>query len=288
MPPQAYIFDNVSDRADSSGTTRLDARRGRDDPPDALRRQLPSAPTDYLGGALSNPALGHGEIQLLLRNRRAGATLVARIARDGRWTRFHEIRKALVLHPNCPLSISQGLLQHLYWMDLADAALCAKAHPIVRRRSESLLRARLDGLGLGERVALATRVTRGLIPCLLESSDGPVLARLLANPRLTESDVVRIASGRRAPGDVLARIVGHARWSRLRGIRLALLRNTRTPIPAALALVGKLERRDLQQLTRDARVRRIVRVGAERRLAGSSQSDPRRSRGAFGAGIRPV
>jgi len=288
MPTRAYIFDKVNDVPDSDGAAGLDARRGREDRPDQLRRQLPSAPADYLEGVLSNPALTHEEIQLLLRNRRAGSTLVARVARDGRWTRFHEIRKALVLHPNCPLSISQGLLLHLYWKDLADAALSSRAHPVVRRRSESLLGARLDGLGLGERVALATRVTRGLIPRLLDSSDGPVLARLLANPRLVESDVVRIASGRRAPGDVLARIAGHSRWSRMRDIRLAVLRNTRTPIPAALALVDKLDRRDLQQLTRDARVQRIVRVGAERRLEGSSRSDPRRSRGAFGAGVRSV
>jgi len=275
----------VSDRPDSDAAAPLDARRGRDDPPEALRRHLPSAPAEYLDGVLANPALTHEEVQLLLRNRRAGATLVARVARDGRWTRFHEIRKSLVLHPNCPLSISQGLLQHLYWKDLADAALSAKAHPVVRRRSETLLRTRIEGLALGERVALASRVTRGLITCLRDSCDGPVLARLLANPRLVESDVIRIAAGRRAPGEVLARIAGHARWSRLRDVRLAVLRNAGTPIPAALALVGKLERRDLQLLARDARVRRIVRIGAERRLAGSSRSDLRRPRG---AGIRPV
>ena len=74
----------------------------------------------------------------------------------------------------------------------------------------------------------------------------------------------------------------------MRDVRLALLRNAVTPIPAALKLVGKLETPDLQRLAGDARVRRIVRIGAERRLAGSSRSGQRRSSGAHGAGTRSL
>jgi hypothetical protein len=263
----------VSTRADDAPEAAgLDVSRGRTDSPEELRRHLTTAPESYLEGALTHPALTQRELLLLLRNRNAGPGLLSRVARDRRWTSFYEVKKGLVVHPNCPLNASRTLVQHLFWNDLADVAIDVRVHPVVRRRAEELLRARVDELTMGERINLATRATRGLIPCLLDCGEGRVLARLLSNPRVVEGDVIRVASGGRAPADVLSQIAGHHRWGGRRDVRLAVLRNRRTPVQAALRLLSRLDRRDLQRLARDAKVRRIVRIGAERQLEGSAAS----------------
>jgi hypothetical protein len=261
----------------------LDAGHGRIDALEELRGRLSSAPASYLEGALDNPALTHRELLLLLRNRNAVPALLSRIARDRSWTRFYEVKKAIVAHPKCPLIASRTLVQHLFWKDLVEVAVNVKAHPVIRRRSEELLRARVDELAVGERVALATRATRGLIPCLLESAESRVLSRLLSNPRLVEGDVVRIASGQRAPAPVLAQIAAHHRWGGRRDVRLAVLRNGRTPLQAALGLVAKLDQRDLQRLSKDGKVRRIVRIRAERQLENSAGGGTCRTRPGLGS-----
>jgi hypothetical protein len=55
---------------------------------------------------------------------------------------------------------------------------------------------------------------------------------------------------------------------------MALLRNARTPVPVAFRLVGATPAPDLRRLVKDAKVPRIVRVGAERRLAGTPGRTP--------------
>jgi hypothetical protein len=257
----------VSGTRPIDGTPEAPGRdAGRTDGLEVLRGRLSSAGPDYLDGAAENPLLGNGEMVLLLRNRAARPALLSGLARARRWTRYHEIKKALVAHPSCPLAASHALLPHLFWKDHLDLALDVRAHPVVRRRAEQLVLARLDELGTGELVAVATRATRALIARLAESRNPRVLERLISNARVVEADVLRIARSRHAPATVLARLTGHHRWCGRLDVRTALLRNPRTPVQASLGLLGRLEPESLRRVARDAKVPRIVRIGAERRL----------------------
>ena len=56
------------------------------------------------------------------------------------------------------------------------------------------------------------------------------------------------------------------RWSTSREVRLAMLRNPRTPVPAALSVVRRLSRALLVRLAGDDEFPKIVRVGANRQL----------------------
>ena len=124
----------------------------------------------------------------------------------------------------------------------------------------------MEELSLGERVALARRASRGLIGPLIGTHEGPVLRGLLGNVRLVEMEAVRVASCACKQPDLFRHMAGHPKWGMRRSVRLALLRNPRTPVPAALRLVEKLSPRDLRELVKDVKVPRIVRVGADRRL----------------------
>jgi hypothetical protein len=240
--------------------------RGRAAPIEELQLKLPSAPTGFLEGALDNPAMTADEMLTLLRSRWVTAELLRRVGRDRRWAQYHEIKRALVLHPRTPLVISRHLVPFLFWRDLAEVAASPRSHPVVRRQAEALLRGRVTELTVGEKTSFALRATRGVIPALLRSRETRVLRNLLSNERLTEAEAVQIAGSRAIPNEVLGLIAAHHKWGGRQAVRAALLSNPRTPVSAALGIVGRLAHRDLHRLAKDGNVPTIVRVGAQRRL----------------------
>jgi hypothetical protein len=233
-----------------------------------LRRRLPTAPGTYLDGALDNPALGEEEMLLLLRNRLASPALLTRVGRNRRWTRNSEVRRLVVQHPQVPLGLGRSLLAHLFWKDVLETSVNPRVHPTIRRQCERLLQTRIEELTLGEKIALARRAPRGVLTGLIHSDDSRLLRSVLGNPALIEQDAVTIAKASTSPAESLAYLASHPRWGSRRAVREALLRNSRTPVAVALRLLGGLPRRDLRELIRDARLPKIVRVGAERRLEG--------------------
>ena len=251
-------------------TGSSDPRRARSATRDELRRRLCHAPAAWLTQALDNPRIGPREVLLLLRNRSAPAQLLERIAADRGWTAYHEVRRGLALHSRTPLVVARSLLPHLYWKDWVDVAADPAANPVVRRQAERMLLARLDDLGLGERIALARRATRGLLRAFLDETHVRVVDALLGNPRLIELDVVTLACKAAASREVLLRLAEHPVWGRRRAVRLELLKRSELPVRTALGLARRLVRRDLQALVEDDRVPLIVRVDIERRLQPAS------------------
>lgn len=255
------------DERPEANRPRLDSAFGRSAGRADLRAYLPAAPAAFLEGAADNPAAGEPEMILLLRNRNASPGLLLRIAKDPRWTRSHEIQKAIVRHPRTPSGIARKRLAALYWRDLIEIASDVRVPPALRHEAESSLVNRLEELTLGERVALARLATRGMIPALRGSKEGRVLRALLDNRKITERDVLGIASRADSPSEFLGSLARHPFWGGRRAVRFVLAGHPRTPVAAALRLLLELSRRDLKKLASDQRVPRIVRVGAERRLA---------------------
>jgi hypothetical protein len=256
---------------------RTDRDAGRNASSAELALRLSSAPAEFLAGAVENPELTRREMLLLLRNRQAAPDVLRRIADDTTWLRYYELKRALALHPRTPLNVARKLVPYLYWKELVEVTTTPHVNPVVRRQAERILAARIDDLSEGERVALARRASRGVIGVLIASGVSRVLRSLLGNPRLIESDVARIAARSQAPPDVLAHLVGDPRWGCRRSVRLALIKNPRTPAQAALGALRGLSATDLRRLSRDIATPRIVRLGAERMLECGSRG-PERSR----------
>jgi hypothetical protein len=231
-----------------------------------LRRHLTSAPNAYLEGAVQNPDFTADEMTLLLRNRFASPGLLTRVGQNRQWTRYYEVKRGLVRHPRTPYPVARNLVGHLYWRDLAESIEDARLHPALRRQAEQILEERLPEMSLGEQISLARRATGGLLGVLRGSGESRVLRAVLGNPRLKERDAEAVAAGEEAPGEVLGWLTRHPKWGNRRAVRLALVRNPRTPVADALKLVAKLPRRELEHLVAEQEAPRIVRVGAMRRL----------------------
>ncbi|WP_437577554.1 hypothetical protein [Sorangium sp. So ce887] len=121
-------------------------------------------------------------------------------------------------------------------------------------------------LSLGERRALARRPTRAAFDALLRDPHPLVIRNLLANPRLTEDDVVRLAARRPASPEVMTELARHPEWPQRARVRMAIVQNPGAPPELAVPMVRLLLRPELLQLAAAADVPAVVRAAARELL----------------------
>ena len=121
-------------------------------------------------------------------------------------------------------------------------------------------------LTLGERRALARRPSRAAFDKLLADPHPMVVKNLLANPRLTEDDVVRMVARRPAYPQAIAEVARHAVWSQRARVRMAIVQNPGTPPELSVPLVRLLIRPELAQLVAAPDVPALVRAAARELL----------------------
>lgn len=121
-------------------------------------------------------------------------------------------------------------------------------------------------LTLGERKSLARGGRRDVLLRLARDPDAQVIRILLGNPRLTERDVVFIASRRPVHADVL-RAVFESAWMARYAVKRTLVLNPYTPSDLGVRLVTTLHAADLRAVADDGNLSDPVRDEAKALLA---------------------
>lgn len=136
----------------------------------------------------------------------------------------------------------------------------------------------VEGKTLGERKNLARRAKWQLASRLLYDTNPEVIGNLLLNPRIRESEIVKVAARRPNSPEILRLIAENRRWSTRAQVRSALVYNPHTPINISLALATFLGRADLLAVAADGllhpwlreRAKRLAEKRAPRRHAGTA------------------
>jgi hypothetical protein len=121
-------------------------------------------------------------------------------------------------------------------------------------------------LTLGERRSLARRPNRRAFEKLLSDPHPMVIRQLLANPRMKEDDVVRIAARRPARIEALRELARCHRWLRSPRVRMAVLLNPGSPLEFAIPLLGLCTRKELEEVVSSASTALQLRVTAHELL----------------------
>jgi hypothetical protein len=103
-------------------------------------------------------------------------------------------------------------------------------------------------LTVGERRSLARAPSRNSFDKLLADPHPLVIRQLLENPRLTEDDVVRLATRRPARAETISAIAQSQRWMRRSRVRLAILLNPGSPPSLAVPLLAVCTRSELLEV----------------------------------------
>ena len=117
-------------------------------------------------------------------------------------------------------------------------------------------------LPLGVRRALAKGFDRGQLEMLFLDPDPIVIEHVLANPRVTEEDVVRIAAHRPIAAETLDRVARSERFGARPRVCAALARNPFAASDVAIHALPRLTSRELREVVADRRLHADTRAHA--------------------------
>ena len=107
---------------------------------------------------------------------------------------------------------------------------------------------------LGERRSLARRPTRAAFDRLLGDPHPLVIRQLLENPKLTEDDVVRLATRRPAQATTLRELANSPKWLCRGRVRMSILLNPGSSPALTHPLLGVCSGTELREVTRSTHI----------------------------------
>jgi hypothetical protein len=125
---------------------------------------------------------------------------------------------------------------------------------------------KIQTMSVSEKLDLARKASKEARSILIRDANKLVQLAVINSPKITESEIIAIASNRQVTEDVLKEIGMNREWLRNYQVRLALVNNPKTPLSIAMAQVSYLNQRDLSLLAKSKGVPRPVVIAAEGRL----------------------
>lgn len=146
----------------------------------------------------------------------------------------------------------------------AAAALESKDHEAKER--VPLLKL-IASLKMSQRVALAVKGNKEARSILIRDMNRVVASAAVRNPRITEQEVASAAQSRSVCDEVIRIIAGSKELSRHYGVKVALVNNPKTPLPAAMRFLTLLRESDVRAVAKSRNVSAAVANQARRLLA---------------------
>jgi hypothetical protein len=213
-----------------------------------LKSLLHDATEEALLALLDNPHLEETHVTILLDRLDLPATVLAGIAKAGKWAASEAVRLRLARHPRTPKRIALAAVRQLYLFDLVRLSLLPAAPADIRRIAEEIILTKIPHIPIGEKLTLARRGPSRVAGALLAEGHPEAIKRALSNAFLTESQVLKVLAKPNVPQRAVMAIAQHAKWSCQYNVRVALVRNPHTPAPIVAAFLPNLTLRDLKEI----------------------------------------
>jgi len=179
--------------------------------------------------ALRNRSLDENHLLALLKRRDLPEELFTLLYGGRRFSENKRLTFALAGHPETPSHIAGSLLPQLYIFDLIKLCSLPGTTPDLRLCAERIIIQRLPAQPLGNKLTLARRGTAAITEALLREGLPPVVDACLDNPHLREGTVHQFIASAVSTAETISMIARNGRWKGKPNIRLAILKNPRTP-----------------------------------------------------------
>ncbi len=158
--------------------------------------------------------------------------------------------------------------------DLVD-----EAEGLLSDEENNKLENKIAKMTVGQKVRLAhvgNKTARGL---LLRDRNKQVSMAVIKSGRLTDGEVKSVASNRNLEDDVLREVATNREWVRKYPVKVALVNNPKTPPSIGVRLVSTLQKRDLQDLSRNHNISSVIRETALRLFKQKYRSEGKKKKG---------
>jgi len=160
----------------------------------------------------------------------------------------HRLVLALVKNPVTSGTLIRNLLPQLRLFELVDLIYLPGATPDQKLAAERTIQQRLPTTPLGNKITLARRGTANMVAELLKDGHPQLFEVCLSNPRLKEAAIYQFLRGATASAETISMVARHSRWNQRPNLRLAILKNTKTPVIWFTLWLPKMHRHIMKQL----------------------------------------
>jgi hypothetical protein len=215
----------------------------------------------------SDPTLTEDLALALLKRPDLPTEILEQLSKNAAALKSRKVKIVLASHPRTPRHISVPLARQFYTFDLMKVALSPAVPADVKIAVEGVLISRLKSVTMGERLTLARRASGRVAAALLvevENADAKivdgkiavkaaarqtrVLQTALDNARLTENLVIGAVLNPGASAALVHAVARHAKWSRRKEIRAALLRTEHLSLARALEFSREIPAAMLEEI----------------------------------------
>jgi hypothetical protein len=224
---------------------------------------------EVLRTLLKNPRLSEEHLLVLLKRRDLSEDLLKAIAQLRPTDGGHRLKVALSRNPGIPGAMLRELLPQLYLFELLELCYLPGVTPDQKVAAERVILQRLPTTPLGNKLTLARRGTTSLVDALLKEGDIRLMEACLQNQRLREVSILQFLNGPQAAADTISAIARNPRWKGRPNVRMAILKNRKTPAIWFTLHLPALRTADLQALIASRRLapaqKQLVNEELERR-----------------------
>jgi hypothetical protein len=220
---------------------------------------------------VSDPTLTEDMALALLKRSDIPAEAVEQLSKNAAIMKSRKVRFVLAAHPMAARRISLRLIREFYTFDLMQFALSPLAAADLKRAADEMLVSRIASITLGERISLARRASGAVAATLLLAKEPRVWQTALENPRLTEVGLIRTLSRANSGAALVEAVCHHAKWSPRHEVRMALLRNEKTPMACALEFARMLRPEQLRDILHSSRLPEKIKSYLRKEVQARSQ-----------------
>lgn len=190
---------------------------------------LQGQPLEVLLALLRNPAFDEHHLLALIKQRDLPQAVFTAIYAKKALIESHLVKFALIVNPETPSNITLTLLPQLTIFELLKICLLTGITPDQRLSAERVIIQRIPTQPLGNKITLARRGTSAIVESLLREGLPPLVEACLDNPHLKEGSLHQFITGATSTADTISMVARSGRWKGRPNIRLAILKNPRTP-----------------------------------------------------------
>ncbi len=207
-----------------------------------------STEQEVLRTALKNKNLHEEHLFMILKRRDLPEDLIRAICQIEKKNPSRKLKLALVRNPSTPGPVLLSLLPHLYLFELIDVCFLPGVTPDQKLAAERAIIQRLPEMELGNKITLARRGTADVVAAILKEGKAQAVEASLANSRLREVAILQFLHGTTTTPETISAIARHSKWQGRPNIRMAILKNRKTPQIWFTLYLPKQKTADLSQL----------------------------------------
>lgn len=222
---------------------------------DELFQVLTDPDMQVLRSTFKNPRLNEDHLLTLLKRRDLTEELLRAVYQLDATKSSHRLQVALVKNPGTPGPVALALLPFLHLFELVDLCMIPGVTPDQKFGAERAILQRLPTTELGNKMTLARRATATVVGAILKEGNARLVEICLGSPRLREVAILQFLNSAAASAETISMVARHAKWKSRPNLRLAILRNSKTPAVWFTLYLPQMRTPDIRNLLTSRRLR---------------------------------